>query len=211
MKIRYNCNMKRAFTIVEVVVSISILVIIMAAVSSFQYDVLNYNRSSATTLTNIQEAQSIVKVMAKEIRSMSPSSNGAYPILSAGTSTVTFFADVDSDGTKEQIHYYIGTTTTTRNTIYRGLVKPSGLPLSYSGSESTKILATGIRNSSSTSIFEYYNSTYTGTSSAMIYPLAITTIRLIRINLTIDSDPNKSPVLKTFTTQVNLRNLKDNL
>lgn len=203
--------MNRAFTIVEVVVSISILVIIMAAVSSFQYDVLNYNRSSATTLTNIQEAQSIVKVMAKEIRSMSPSSNGAYPILSAGTSTVTFFADVDSDGTKEKIRYYIGTTTTTRNTIYRGFVKPSGSPISYSGSESTKILATGIRNSSSTPIFEYYNSTYTGTSSAMTYPLAITTIRLVRINLTIDSDPNKSPVLKTFTTQVNLRNLKDNL
>ncbi len=203
--------MKRAFTIVEVVVSISILVIIMAAVSSFQYDVLNYNRSSATTLTNIQEAQSMIKVMAKEIRSMSPSSNGAYPILSAGTSTITFFADVDADGTKELIHYYIGTTTATRNTIYRGSIKPSGSPLSYSGVEAKKILATGVRNSSSTPLFEYFGSTYVGTSIAMTYPLAVTTIRLIKINITIDTDPNKAPVLKTFTTQVSLRNLKDNL
>jgi prepilin-type N-terminal cleavage/methylation domain-containing protein len=211
MKIRYTCIMKQAFTLVEVVVSISILVIVMVAVSAFQYDVLNYNRSSATTLTNTQEAQSMIKVMAKEIRSMSPSSNGAYPILSAGTSTVTFFADVDADGTKELIHYYIGTTTTTINTIYRGSIKPSGSPLTYSGVESKKILATGIRNSSSTPLFEYFGSAYTGTSTAMTYPLAITTIRLVKINITIDTDPSKIPVLKTFTTQVSLRNLKDNL
>lgn len=203
--------MKSAFTFVEVTVSISILVIIMIAVSSFQYNVLNYNRSSSVALTNSQEAQAIIKVMAKEIRSMSPSSNGAYPILAAGTSSLTFFVDVDSDGTKEQVHYYIGTTTATVNIVYRGLIKPTGSPLAYTGSETKKILATGIRNSSSTPLFEYFNSTYNGTSSAMTYPFNLTSVRLIKVNLTIDTDPNKAPILRTFTTQISLRNLKDNL
>ena len=196
----------RAFTLAEIITVVAITVVIMIAVGSFQYNVLNYNRSSAVSLTNAQEAQSLVKVMAREIRATEPSSNGAYPIAAAATSTMTFFADVDGDGTKEQIRYYIATTS-----VYRGVVKPTGSPLVYTGAETFKILATGIRNASSSPIFEYYDGTYEGTSSPMTYPLTITAIRLIRVNLTIDTDPNKAPVWRTFTTQVGLRNLKDNL
>ncbi|MEK7641824.1 MAG: prepilin-type N-terminal cleavage/methylation domain-containing protein [Patescibacteria group bacterium] len=194
------------FTLVEVLASISILVVVMIAVSSFQYNVINYNRSSAVSLTNAQEAQSLLKVMSKEIRSMEPSSNGAYPIASAGTSSLTFFADIDSDGTKEQVRYYISTTT-----VFRGTIKPTGSPLAYMGAEIRRTLATGIRNSSTTPIFEYFDGTYAGTSTPMTYPLTITSIRLVKMNLTIDTDPSKAPILRTFTTQAGLRNLKDNL
>ena len=137
---------------------------------------------------------------------MQPSANGAYPIASASTSTITFFSDVDADSIEDQVRYYIASTT-----VYKGVIKPTGSPLTYSGSETTKILATGIRNSSSTPVFEYYDSNYAGTSSPMTYPLTITSIRLIKINLTIDTDVNKAPIWRTFSTQVGLRNLKDNL
>lgn len=197
---------KKGFTLVEIIVTVAILTIIMIAVGTFQYNVLSYNRSSAVSITNADEAQSIIKVMAKELRSMSPSSNGAYPIVAAATSTVTFYADVDGDGTKEQIRYYIASTT-----VYRGLIKPTGSPLAYTGSETRKILATGIRNATSSPVFEYFDGTYAGTSTPMTYPLTITSIRLIRTNLTIDTDVNKVPVWRTFSTQVGLRNLKDNL
>ena len=198
---------KKGFTLVEVVTAISILVVIMVAVSTFQYNVISYNRSSAVALTNATEAQSILKVMAREMREMSPSSNGAYPIIAAATSTISFYADLDGDGTKEQIRYFLASST-----VNRGLIKPTGTPAVYSSaSETFKILATGIRNSSSTPVFEYYPATYTGTSTAMTYPLTLTTIRLIRASITIDTDPNKAPILRSFSTQVVLRNLKDNL
>ena len=196
----------RAFTLVEIITVVALLGIIMIAVSTFQYNVLTYNRASEVSLTNAEEAQSLIKVMAKELRSMEASSNGAYPISVAATSTITFFADVDGDGTKEQIRYYIGTTT-----VRRGVIKPTGSPLAYTGGESLRTLATGIRNASSSPLFEYFDNTYEGTSSPMTYPLTVTSIRLIRVSLTIDTDLSKIPVLKTFTTQVGLRNLKDNL
>lgn len=205
MRHRIQSNID-GFTLAEIITAVAILSVIMVAVSAFQYNVITYNRSAAVSLTNAQEAQAIVKTIAKELRAMQPSVNGAYPIATAGTSTITFFSDVDGDGNEEQVRYYIASTT-----VYRGIIKPTGAPLGYTTSETTKILATGIRNSSTTPVFEYFGSTYAGTSSPMTYPLTITNIRLVKVNLTIDTDPNKAPILRTYTTQVGLRNLKDNL
>lgn len=203
---RHLAHSNSGFTLAEIITAVAILSLIMVAVSTFQYNVLSYNRSTQVSLTNAQEAQSLIKTISKELRAMQQSANGAYPIATAATSTITFFSDADRDGTEEQVRYYLASST-----LYRGIIKPSGSPLAYTGSESTKILATGLRNSSSTPVFEYFDSTYAGTSSPMTYPLTLTSIRLVKVNLTIDTDPNKAPVLRTFTTQTVLRNLKDNL
>ncbi|MBP6858939.1 MAG: prepilin-type N-terminal cleavage/methylation domain-containing protein [Candidatus Pacebacteria bacterium] len=197
---------KRGFTLAEVITAVAILSLIMVAVSAFQYNVLSYNRIAEVSLTNAQEAQALIKTISKELRATQQSANGAYPIAAAATSTITFFSDTDRDGNEEQVRYYLASST-----LYRGIIRPTGSPLTYTGSESTKILATGLRNSSTTPVFEYFDSTYAGTSSPMTYPITITNIRLVKVNLTIDTDPSRAPVLRTFTTQTVLRNLKDNL
>ncbi|MEK7646182.1 MAG: hypothetical protein AAB381_00610 [Patescibacteria group bacterium] len=196
----------KGMTLAEILVSVSIVIVVMVAVGTFQFNVISNNRSTQVRLTNVQEASNIMKIMARELRSMSPSANGSYPIESAGTSTIIFFADTNSDAVTERIRYYIATTT-----LYRGVRLPTGSPAVYTGAESVKVVATGIRNSSSTPLFEYYLSAYDGTTAAMTYPLVLTSIRLIKANITLDSDPNRSPVARTFSTQVSLRNLKDNL
>jgi prepilin-type N-terminal cleavage/methylation domain-containing protein len=199
--------MTRAFTLIEVLTTIAIMTSIMVVVSLFQYNVLNYNRSAATSLINATEAQNILKNVARELRSAEPGENGEYPIASVATSTITFFADLNADGKSEKIRYYISA-----NTLYRGVILPVGLPAVYSSANETrKILTTGLRNSSSTPIFQYYSSTYNGTSTPLSYPITISTIRLVRVDLRVDSDPNKSPIVRTYSTQVQLRNLKDNL
>jgi prepilin-type N-terminal cleavage/methylation domain-containing protein len=197
----------KAFTLTEVVVTIAIFCSIMIAVSAFQYNIISFNRSSTVSLSNVQESQSLMKIMAKELRAMETGSDGSYPIVSASTSSLIFFADNDGDGLKEKLRYFLATTT-----LYRGSIKPSGNPVTYNNAnESIKVMITGIRNSTSTSIFEYYDGMYAGTTTAMTYPLTITSIRLIKLNLTVDSDPNKSPIPIIFSTQAVLRNLKDNL
>lgn len=200
-------GLERGMTIAEIIISIGILMVVMVAVSSFEYNVINYNRSAQVALTNTQEAENILKFMAKELRTMAPSANGSYPIGTAATSSLTFYADVDSDGLQDQVRYYLATTT-----LYRGTTKPTGSPATYNlANENKYVLATGVRNSSTTPSFEYFSGTYDGTTGAMTYPLTITAIRLVKVNITIDSDPTKSPVPRTFSTQVSLRNLKDNL
>ena len=200
-------NYKRGMTLVEIIVAIAILIIVMIAVSTFQYNVLDYNRHSQTALTNVGDATNILKYMSKELRTMSPSVTGSYPILSVATSSITFYSDIEGDGTKEQIRYYIASTT-----LYRGIIVPSGSPMTYNPTDESKsTIATGVRNATSSALFEYFNGLYGGNEQPLTYPITIFTIRLVKINITIDSDPRRSPVPITYTTQISLRNLKDNI
>lgn len=206
-KVLQPTHIDGGFSLIEVLVAISILVIIMVAVSTFQYNVINYNRSGAVALTNAHEIQAMLKTMTRELRSMGPGADGAYPLISAATSSVVFFSDVNSDGIKEKVRYYM-----TNNTLQRGVINPVGSPATYpSNSETTKILITGLRHTAQQPAFEYYDAMYAGTSTPMTYPVNLTSVRLVKIILTIDTDPNRSPTLRTFTTQAGLRNLKDNL
>jgi prepilin-type N-terminal cleavage/methylation domain-containing protein len=199
--------MNRAFTLVEVLTTIAIMTSIMVVVTLFEYNVLNYNRSTAVSLTNITEAQAIMRNLARELRSMEPGENGEYPIATVSTSSMTFFIDMNADGKAEKISYYAASST-----LYRTVTLPVGLPAIYASSTLTKkILTTGLKNSSTTPIFQYFPSTYPASTTALTYPITISQIRLVKVDLRVDTDPNKSPVVRTYTTQVQLRNLKDNL
>jgi len=200
-------NYKKGFSLAEIIVVIGILGIIMIAISNFQKDVFVYNKYAQESLSAAQDARNVLKVMVKEIRTASPGSDGSYAITTAATNTIAFFADTDADGLKEKIRYYIATTT-----LMKGNIKPTGNPLTYnSANEIFTTLAYNVKNATTTPLFEYYDNAYAGTSSPLTQPLVISNVRLVKINLMIDSDPNRSPVVRTYTSQVSIRNLKDNL
>lgn len=197
----------KGFSLIEIVVVVGILGVIVVAITTFQSNILKNNKIAQDSLSSAQDARSILSMMIRELRSASPGNDGAFAIAQAGTSTVTFYSDTDGDGLKEKIRYFLTATT-----LKKGTIKPTGSPLSYnSGNEAQSFLAYNIRNSTTTPLFEYYNANYTGTSSPLTQPVTTTAVRLVKINLVIDLDPNRAPIVRAFTSQVNLRNLKDNL
>jgi prepilin-type N-terminal cleavage/methylation domain-containing protein len=197
----------KGFTLVETLIGIAILVLITMTISSFQKNVITYNKYGGDVLQSAQDAQAILRTMVAELRASKPGSNGSYPLVQTATSSITFYSDIDDDGLQDQIRYFLSTTT-----LRKGVIKPTGSPLSYlSANENISILGINIKNSTSTAMFEYYDNSYTGTSSPLIQPINVSVVRLIKINLTIDADPNRSPLPRTYTSQAMLRNLKDNL
>ncbi len=195
------------FTLVEVLTTVAIMASILVVVSVFQYNVIDYNRSSSVALNNTHEAQRILKTMTRELRPMGSSDIGSYSVLTAATNTITFFSNVDSDSSRERVRYFL-----TGSELKRGIIKAEGSPPGYDiGDETITTMVTGIKNSSTTPVFEYFNNLYPTIGTPLAYPLTLTDIRLVKVSLTIDSDPNRSPILRTFTSQVGLRNLKDNL
>jgi hypothetical protein len=145
--------------------------------------------------------------MLTELRQAATAANGAYPIASAGTSSITFFSNANNSSSTEEITYSFASST-----LYRSVIQPTGTPLVYNVSnQSTSSILTDVRNSSSTPMFQYFDQNYTGTSSALSMPINISAVRLIKISLSLDVLVNQAPGVQTYTTQVSLRNLKTNL
>ena len=195
----------QGMTLVELLVTIAIFASIMLVATIFISNVFSYNTSLSSSYTTAFDTEILLKTMAKEIRGTSPGSDGAYPIQNAATNTLTFFADVTGNGVKTRIRYsYSGTK------IFRASLLPSGSPLAYTGSESTTTILNNVRNATSTPVFEYFNDLYDGSQSALPLPVDLAVVHLIKINITLDTDPTKSPNPRTYSTQITLRNLKNN-
>ncbi len=193
-------------SIIEIIIAIAILGLIIGAVGAFQRDVFYLGSALRGTVATTQDARAIIRTMTQELREASVSSNGSYTIESAATSSVVFYSNIDSDVQKERIRYFM-----VGKELRKGVIQPTGSPVSYpSNSENFSVLISTL-SPTTTPMFEYYNTSYAGTSTPMTYPIATADIRLVRFNLILDVDVNRAPVPRVYTTQVTIRNLKDNL
>jgi type II secretory pathway pseudopilin PulG len=195
------------FTLVEIMVSFLITLFIAGAALEILKNSINTNNALTINLNSQGEIRNAFKLMSAGIRSASPSSLGAYPIVSAGTSSLSYYSDIDGDSLKEQVRYFLS-----GDTLKKGIIKPSGNPLTYNqANEKISPLLNNLTNTS-TPIFKYYDSSYDGATDSLSYPINITDIRLIKITAMINQNPDKFPAaIMEFITQISIRNLKDNL
>jgi Tfp pilus assembly protein PilW len=198
---------KSGFTVVEMLITIFIITIVGLVVVNFQLDIFSLNKISSSNLVAQEDARRALKTMTAEIRSISQPISGSYAIVEAATSSFSFYSNTDTDSAIEKVRYFLSGTT-----LKKGVIKPTGSPATtYNPANET--LKEIIRNviSTSTPIFSYYNADYDGTSSALTLPVNTLLIRLVKINVIIDDNILKPPTALNMTTQVSIRNLKDNL
>ena len=191
------------FTLIETLVGMSIFVLIVFVLTLFSKNIWSYNSFVSGELENINMARTALKTMVAEIRTASSGSNGAYAVGQATSTSFTFYSDIYDNGLKERIRYFLNGTN-----LQKGITKPTGSPLSYTEAETVTTL---ISNVTSSSIFEYYDKNYDGTTAALSSPVDISILRLIKITVTIDKNSNKPPAPITISTMVSMRNIKDNL
>lgn len=201
-----HAHHKKGFSYAEILISVAIIAFIITAVGTFLRDVFSLNAYLQGGLSAQFESTRVLKKMVGELRSMSPSGAGAYSIAQAGTSTITFFNDIDNDAQKERVRYFLD-----NGILKRGVIEPSGNPIVYTGTEQVTTMINYVRNTSTTPLFSYYDAAYAGTTTPLSIPVNILSIRLVKINVIIDQDTNRPPLALTVTSQVSLRNLKDNL
>ena len=197
----------KGFSVIEALVGISILLVIGLVSLSFQTNILSLGKLFSGTLTAEGEARAALKTLSAELRAATPGSDGAYALADTATSTITFYTNTDTDVLKERVRYFLQAKT-----LKRGVIKPSGSPPTYSSAQ--EVISTVVRdvaNSSTTALFSYYDKNYDGTGSPLATPTTASLVRLVKITLQIDKNEVALPGIITATTQVSIRNLKDNL
>ena len=195
---------KNGFTIVEIITSTFIMGIIAIAISAlfvWGWRTWQYSNDQARAINAFRKAYDQT---VKEIREMQTASNGAYNIESATAAELIFYANTDSDDERERVRL-----TLTGNNLIKGIIQPVGSPAAYpQGSETTSVIAQYIRNSN---IFSYYDQNFTGMENPLSFPVTVSSVRLIRLLLSIDTDLNRPPGAFELSTNIALRNLKQNL
>lgn len=199
---------KNGFTLIEMIVVIGILSLIAGGLTTaVVWGMRLWNVTQAHVKAQ-DEARAAFESITDEIREMQISDNGSYPIDTADSDTLIFYSNIDSDKNREKIKYEFQ-----GDTLYRWYANSdSSTPPQYPAfSDTTKTVVVSHIVNNSVPIFQFYDDTFTGTSAPLSAPIQLNSVRLINIHLFIDYDPGNTPAPLELSTNVELRNLKDNL
>ena len=195
------------FTLIELLIVMALVVGVGGAIVVFQKDLFSVNDFLQQSLSLQRDAEAVVRAMMSELRTATQSGIGGYPFEITGSSSIAFYANVDSDASVERIHYFVSGTD-----LWKSVVKPAGNPLTYSTTTAQEMLLVVMRGvaASSTPPFLYYDRFYAGTTTPLVQPVDAGAVRLVRVTLAADRDIARLPPPVVVSSQVNIRNLKDN-
>ncbi len=195
--------MNKGFTLIEIIVVMAIMSGIVFVISVFTLDISEFQIFVGESLEVEQEVHQAFGVMIPEIRSVGPSGNGGYPISVASSSSFSFYSDINNDGLFDQVRYFLDGVI-----LKKGVIKPTGgAPYVYN--PSTEEVSDKVNSVTSGNIFSYFDKNYDGVNgSPLSYPIDVSAIRVVKINLVVDENPNVEPGSQIFTTTVEIRNFK---
>ncbi len=196
-------NKNSGLSLIETIVGIGIFTIAITAITIFIIQNYQVLRRINQQIEAQNQARKAIKMIISELRNANLADTGAYTIESATLNSLTFFSNIDSQSDRERIRYFLE-----ENNLKKGVIKPSGNPLKYDPiNENISVAARYTRNLS----FAYYDGNYTGVEPPLASPINVTKIKMVKVSLTIDVDPHTTPPGFTLESEVNLRNLKENL
>lgn len=201
---RRNARQHAGFTMLEILVSVTLMVSIFIIVVSGVANALKENRDRQMTISATDHANTIVRSLVSLLRQAEPSATGAYPIAAASSTSLTFYTATKGSTAIQQARIFLDGTS-----LKLGQTPPTGSPPSYpAAQEVVTTVLTDVHNGS-TPLFQYYDGNYTGTQSAM-NPISLNTIRIVKLSVLYDQDPAAPPNASTIELLATLRNLKDN-
>lgn len=198
---------KSGFTIIELIVTISIFVVLIFLVAKLAADIAPQAKQQILASDSVDLARSVANKFINEIRNSVPGSDGSYSLYSVGDSQIIFFTSDFGSSVVKRVRYYIS-----GNILYKGVISPTSSPAVYNPSSEVITIVHRYLANNSTPVFYYYDEDYDGTTSALSQPVNINDVRYIRINLIVLKQVTKQDTSTfTVTTGATIRNLKTNL
>ncbi len=189
------------FSLVETIVVIALFTIVSLVLSS---NIATFYRLNAYTLAQsyqVDTARRGIDIMVQDLREMTYSDSGTFPLVSMDDYSVSFYSDIDRDNSVEYVEYSLASTT-----LYKKVFSATGTPPVYNMStpESTVTLSEYVQNElQAIPIFVYY----TGDGSQASGTSTVTDIRYIEATVIVNIDPIRDPGQYKLRSSAALRNL----
>ena len=199
---------QHGLTLIELLVTIFGFTLVVAGLFGLFSGIFRESSRQGSVLADSDQARKVSAQISFELRNLAPSATGGYGLATAQSQQITFYANVDGGSDIEKVRYY-----TQSNSLYRGITKPSGNPVTYATSNEVTYLVQKNLANGSNPIFDYYDGTYAGGASGQLsQPVNVTSVRYIKITMKVFNkaalDTSKS---FNVTTGVAIRGYKSNL
>lgn len=195
-------------TLIETVVALGILTFVISATFVFIIETMRTENFTLEQSEANSQAEKGVKIIASELREATLADTGAYPIEFADNDTITFYSDIDTNLDREKVTYIREGAT-----LKKIVTKPTTtIPIEYPEADATEeIIINSIINE--LPIFTYYNGDYPfdTENNPLEVPVDTTSIKLVHIRLDINPRPQIVPNTFIVESDIQLRNMKDNL
>ena len=192
-----NMKNKKGFTLIEILVTMSIFIVLVIMAGDYITTNLRATTFASEQEIAIDNARVALENITVDLREARRSERGDYPLVIVDSQDFTWYGDVDNDSQAEKIRYAL-----VGSELIKIIVEPGPIN-DYSGAGATTTIARYVNNQTET-IFTYFDSNNNETD-------VINTIRLVNIILKINVTPERAPADYVIDTDINLRNLKDNL
>lgn len=195
----------KGFTLIEVLTAMLIASFMLAGMSQFIGRGFSVSRAVLLQQRAVEDARIQLKRITRSLREARPGASGEYPLAQMLSQKIVYYADVDSDDVVERISYELVGTE-----LVRGVTEPAGDPLQYNdGDEVQSVVTTGVRNGTE-DVFKFFSGDYPADQSELT-PVDMTEVKHVQFVLRIDVDTDVEPDEVVVESEVQLRNLKDNL
>lgn len=99
--------MKNSFTLIETIIALFIFILAVGAISVVSFNLYRTKSYSFQQSQAIFEARKGIANMTREIREISQGDDGSFPIEEAEDNEFIFYADINHNGNKERVRYFI--------------------------------------------------------------------------------------------------------
>lgn len=198
----YKLN-KKGYTLLEITVVMAIFVTLSIVaydfvISGLKAGIFGYEQDTAIT-----NARKVINSINKEIRGTEQSDRGDYLLDTVATNTLIFFSNIDAQTDIEKISYF-----TDGSNFMKVIIKPTGTPLEYSNANAVTSTVANYVNNKASAVFTYYDTNNNIISNPTDNKRHI---RLIHVYLRINVTPDRAPKDYDIDSDIQIRNLKDNL
>jgi prepilin-type N-terminal cleavage/methylation domain-containing protein len=197
---------ERGLTLIELVMASALLSLVLAAAAAA---LASYQRTAASSdirLENLGEAQAIMDLVSRDIRTATRPSAGAAPFILAADNEVRFYANLQTTTGPKQVRLYVDSGS---GRVIEESIEPTGAPpYSYTSTPTIRVVGRHFANASTQPLL-----TYLDDQGNVLGPTPLTaTQRLqvdsVRIELSIRKSTSLSVRATTVRTTVRLPNVE---
>src|SRR3989338_4157977 len=127
-------------TLVEILVGMAVSGVIIAGMVALFRQTVKTNQYIDNQISGQVQAQKMFTMINNDLRKITTSETGAYPIELANGTGLTFYSDIDNDGRIERVHYFLQANGP-KNELRRGILKPDANSPGYTGIETASVIA----------------------------------------------------------------------